>query len=111
MLMLVAVVREEVLGFLAIHVHNEWAGEIHIMAIQPASRRKGIGRALQARAEDNLRKRGCEFMTVKTLSPSRECEEYMRTREFYLAMGFRPLEEFKTLWGEANPCLFMAKKL
>jgi len=26
-------------------------------------------------------------------------------------MGFRPVEEFKTLWGEAHPCLLMIKAL
>ena len=29
----------------------------------------------------------------------------------YHAVGFRPLEEFKKLWGEVNPCLFMVKVL
>jgi GNAT superfamily N-acetyltransferase len=28
-----------------------------------------------------------------------------------MGVGFRPLEEFKTLWGEANPCLFLVKSL
>jgi hypothetical protein len=26
-------------------------------------------------------------------------------------MGFRPLEEFPELWGDANPCLQMIKSL
>ena len=34
-----------------------------------------------------------------------------RTRLFYEAMDFRPLEELKTLWGERLPCLIMVKKL
>ncbi|MFA6119201.1 MAG: hypothetical protein WCT85_06020 [Parachlamydiales bacterium] len=50
-------------------------------------------------------------MTVKTLSPSADDENYAKTRAFYLSMGFYPLEEFKTLWDENNPCLFMIKVL
>ena len=36
---------------------------------------------------------------------------YAQTRAFYLAMGFRPLEELRKLWDEANPCLIMVKRL
>lgn len=31
-------------------------------------------------------------------------EEYDRTNQFYLALGFRDFEVFPTLWGEENPC-------
>lgn len=99
------------IGFLALNLHNEWTAEIHVMAIHPDLHRQGLGKKLQIRAESYLRQNGYEYMTVKTLSSSRKCEEYERTRIFYAAMGFRPLEELKTLWGEASPCLFMVKTL
>ncbi|MEN6523457.1 MAG: N-acetyltransferase, partial [Anaerolineaceae bacterium] len=47
----------------------------------------------------------------KTLDASRCCEEYDRTRAFYEAMGFRPLEVFPELWDKDNPCLLMVKRL
>ncbi len=47
--------------------------------------------------------RNVEFLQVKTLSAKHPDAGYGRTRQFYLAMGFRPLQEFPTLWGEANP--------
>ena len=31
-------------------------------------------------------------------------------RAFYLACGFRPLEEFPTLWGPENPALQLVKR-
>ena len=37
--------------------------------------------------------------------------ETWETREFYLSMGFAPLEIFPLFWNEENPCLFMAKYL
>ena len=52
-----------------------------------------------------------EYLQVKTLGPSHPDENYASTRAFYLAMGFRPLEEFKHIWDEHNPCLIMVKKL
>jgi len=102
---------DAVAGFLSLSLHNEFTGEIHVMGIKKEYHRKGIGKELVAHAEAYLAKRKFEFLTVKTLSPSRKSVEYDATRQFYLAMGFRPLEEFKTLWGEANPCLFLAKTI
>jgi len=101
----------EVVGFLTIKQHTECAGEIHVMGVRQDVQRRGIGRALLVKAEEHLTKRGVEYLQVKTLSPARPNEHYRRTREFYAAMGFRPLEEFPLLWGEANPCLQMVKKL
>jgi len=34
-----------------------------------------------------------------------------RTRSFYAAMGFLPLEETTAFWGEDQPCLAMVKVL
>ena len=47
---------------------------------------------------------------VKTLGPSDHDEGYERTRRFYGACGFVPLEEIHGLW-EHNPCLLMVKRL
>jgi ribosomal protein S18 acetylase RimI-like enzyme/catechol 2,3-dioxygenase-like lactoylglutathione lyase family enzyme len=101
----------EVIGFLSFNKHNNCSAEIHVMGVLEKYHRKGIGQKLVARAEDILREQGLKFLTVKTLSASRASEEYDRTRKFYLKIGFSPVEEFKTLWGEANPCLFLLKEL
>ncbi len=108
---LLALVDGEVVGFLTIKQHNEYAAEIHVMGIRPDRQRKGVGRALVRRVEQILRERGVEYLQVKTLSPSHPDEGYARTRKFYYAMGFRPLEEFRGLWGEESPCLQMIKYL
>ena len=63
------------------------------------------------RAEEWLRSERIEFLQVKTLGPSRPDLDYERTGKFYEAVGFRPLEEFPTLWGERLPCLQMVKSL
>ena len=98
-------------GFLSLTLHNKFTGEIHVMGVKREFHRKGVGKDLVVHAESYLAERGFKFLTVKTLSPSRESPEYEKTRKFYLALGFVPLEEFKTLWGTANPCLFLAKTI
>ena len=99
------------IGFLSLHIHNEWTAEIHVIAVRSEFHRNGIGRRLFAVAEDYLRKRRCEFLSVKTISASSPNKEYESTRRFYFSMGFKPVEEFRALWGEANPCLLMIKSL
>ena len=81
------------------------------MGILEPYHRKGIGHQLLSVIESDLRKDGFKFLSVKTLSESRPNKEYDRTRNFYLKLGFSPVEEFKTLWGDANPCLFLIKAL
>jgi ribosomal protein S18 acetylase RimI-like enzyme len=106
-----AKVNGQVMGFITIKEHNEYSAEIHIIGVHPGAHRKGIGQALICAAEKDLQERGFEYLQVKTLSSAHPDENYAKTRAFYLSVGFRPLEEFKSLWGEANPCLQMIKSL
>jgi GNAT superfamily N-acetyltransferase len=81
------------------------------MGVSPQMHRKGMGRALMNQAQVWLKGQGIEYMQVKTLGPSHPDAGYAQTRAFYEAMGFRPLEEFKQIWNEHNPCLIMIKQL
>lgn len=107
----VASIKGDSIGFISLHLHNEWTAEVHVMAVHPRYHKKGIGKQLLAVVEKYLKKRNCEFLTVKTVSSAHPNTEYEGTRRFYFSMGFRPVEEFKTLWGETNPCLLMIKSL
>ena len=98
-------------GFLTLRLHTVDAAEISVMGVMPSDHRRGAGRALVAAAEAYLRGAGFCFLQVKTLSSAHPDPYYARTRAFYLAVGFRPLQEFPMLWGEANPCLQMVKVL
>ena len=107
----VAYVEEGPVGLASVNHHNECTAELHVIAVHPEFHRKGIGRLLIDTVESHLKQLNSQFLSVKTLSPSRPDKRYEQTRRFYLAMGFKPVEEFKTLWGEANPCLLMIKVL
>ena len=106
-----ATAANQTIGFLTLKQHTPYAAEIHVMGILPDWQRQGVGRALLTASEAYLREIGVEFLQVKTLSARHPDVGYGRTRQFYLAMGFRPLEEFPTLWGEANPCLQLIKQI
>ena len=102
---------ENVIGFLMIKNHFTESTEIHCLGVMPEHHRTGIGRILVKAVENHLKKEGRTFLQIKTVSDDRECEAYAKTRMFYLAMGFTPLEVFPTLWDESNPCLLLVKSL
>ena len=98
-------------GMATILRHSEYSAEIYVMGVLPEYHRMGIGRALLRRAEESLARDGVEFLQVKTLSPRHPDEGYERTRAFYLASGFRPLEEFPLLWSPDQPALQLIKAI
>lgn len=101
----------EPVGVLLAQRHFPQSAEIHLLATDPARHRQGAGRALVHALEADLAADGTEFLQVKTLGPSHPDAGYELTRRFYLAMGFRPLEELHGIWGADNPCLIMIKRL
>lgn len=96
-------------GITTLKHHSPYAAEIYLMAVKPAFHRAGIGRTMLRTFEARLATDGVEFLQVKTLSASRPHEGYANTRAFWLSCGFRPLEEFPSLWDPANPALQLIK--
>ena len=107
----IARIDEVPVGFLTIQQHFPEAAEIFVMGVQPKNHRQGIGVKLLRAAENYLRQEGSSYLQVKTLSPAHPDPGYAKTRQFYLAMGFVPLEEFPALWDESNPCLLLVKRI
>lgn len=81
------------------------AVDIHLLAVRPEFHGLGIGKALVETAKDYGRSNGAKFLTVKTLGPSTENVAYSKTRMFYVAVGFEPLEEIADFWGKGYPML------
>jgi coenzyme F420-0:L-glutamate ligase/coenzyme F420-1:gamma-L-glutamate ligase len=96
-------------GFLALKLHTPRAAEIHVMGVRPDRHRDGIGRALVRAAEVWCAQEGVEYLQVKTIAATSPDESYARTRAFYEAMGFVPLEVFPELWHPRNPALQLVK--
>ena len=104
-----AVDNGEVVGLMLLKPHFTTAVEVYLLAVVPARHRSGVGRTLIAAAEAWAKARGARYLTVKTRGPSLPYEPYERTRAFYEATGFIPLEEFTEIWGPENPALLMVK--
>jgi len=96
-----------VIGVLAPMRHAASA-EIYLIAVLPEWHRHGVGRSLVAAFEAAAAADGVRLLQVKTLGPSHPDEGYARTRSFYEALGYAPLEEFHDLWPD-NPALIMVK--
>lgn len=101
----------DVVGFIAVKQHNEYSAEIYVMGVNQKYHGKGIGKELFKHAYMWCKNNGIEYLQVKTLDASHPDKNYARTRRFYCSVGFRPLECFRTLWDEYNPCLVMVMKI
>ena len=102
---------EKAVGFLALHGHNFATSEVHVMGVLAEYHRQGIGRQLVDWAIERCMAQGKRFLIVKTLAASDPHPGYARTRLFYEAMGFLPIQVFPELWDKDNPCLLMGMAL
>jgi len=101
---------EDLVGFASVERHFARAAEIHCMGVAPEAHGRGVGRALVAEVESWAAAWGVRHLQVKTLGPSVRDPNYARTRGFYRAVGFDPLEEMTTLWDDW-PCLLLVKQV
>ncbi len=101
----------KLVGFFSVNYHNEHTAELHVLAVSADYHRKGVGRALYLAIESDLKAGAVKFVQVKTLGESAGDTNYEKTRQFYMALGFYPLEEITDFWGEGTPCLFMVKSI
>ena len=99
-----------VVGFVGLKRLGSHAIELNVIGVLPQHHRKGIGSALLRAVEAEARDSGVSFLHTKTLSPSKPNEAYEKSREFWRAAGFLPLDEH-LLWGPSNPCLVLLKAL
>ncbi|HEY2051659.1 MAG TPA: GNAT family N-acetyltransferase [Caulobacteraceae bacterium] len=101
----------QALGLMVLMDRGFSAIDVHLLAVRPNLHRQGVGRALIERACAVARDLGKLYVTVKTRGPSLPYEPYDRTRAFYEAVGFEPLEELTAIWGPENPCLIMVMRV
>lgn len=94
---------QEPIGFLYLNETGKDTAELAVMGVVKEYHRRGIGRELFAEAKRSACEKGYSFMQVKTVQMGKY-EEYDRTNQFYIALGFREFEVFPTLWDECNPC-------
>jgi GNAT superfamily N-acetyltransferase len=103
-------VEDSTVGVALIDRHFPQTGEIHLIAVAPEHHRSGVGSALVAAVEADLRADGARLLEVKTVGASHDDAGYADTRHFYEGRGFLPLEEITNLdWD--GPTLILIKPL
>ena len=77
-----------IVGFVSVRIYpSSQMGEMDMIAVDPAARRQGIGRALAEHALTQMREQGCVVATVATGGD----EGHASARALYEGMRFTPL--------------------
>ncbi len=77
------------------------------IAVDPSGRRKGAGRELLQRVEDDIRKVGGRLIFVETSG----LEKYAPTRRFYLATGYLQEATIKDFYAPGDDLVIFTKHL
>lgn len=103
-------INDEPAGFIVMNSTSKDCADIFVMAVKKKHHRTGIGSTLNNAYEAMAKERGFTYSQVKTVQMG-HYKEYDDTNRFYIAMGYRELECFPTLWDEWNPCQIYVKYL
>lgn len=101
-------VDDEAVGFVVLNETSVDCAEIFVMGIRKEFHGIGIGKKLNKEYESMAKKLGYTYSQVKTVEKG-HYEEYDITNSFYVAVGYKELECFPTLWDEWNPCQVYVK--
>ncbi len=105
-----AVEGEQVVGVALLAQHFPQSRELHLLAVRRDRHRQGIGRLLVEAVVTDLRTADVRLLEVHTVGPSYESEGYARTRAFYEAVGFVPMNELQRIdWS--GPTLILVRPL
>lgn len=103
-------VNDEVAGYVVLNATSKDCADIFVMGVKKKFHRMGIGSKLNDAFETMAKKLGYTYSQVKTVKMG-HYKEYDITNNFYMAMGYKELECFPTLWDEWNPCQIYVKYL
>ena len=103
-------VNDEVAGYVVLNATSKDCADIFVMGVKKKFHRMGIGSKLNDAFETMAKKLGYTYSQVKTVKMG-HYKEYDITNNFYMAMGYKELECFLTLWDEWNPCQIYVKYL
>lgn len=102
---LVAEVEERIIGYIIGALR--WGNTGHILAIgvDPEHRRKGVGSALMAEAMGRLKIKGARLIRLEVRKSNTSAQE------FYLALGFRRMEEIPCYYEDGETAIAMEMEL
>lgn len=97
-------------GMITLEFPYPQTANIYWMAVAKTYHNNHIGKKLLAAAENYCLENGYSTLTVETVSPKQEDENYLKTYHFYEKNGFKPLFEIRTYDSE-NLMIYMHKML
>ena len=80
---------------------------LYWICVHPDAQAGGVGRALQAHAEEFVRSHGGERLVLETSSR----EGYTRTRRFYESAGYTVAGRIADFYGPGDDCVLYCKPL
>lgn len=101
---------EDYLALISIDFPYPNNSNIYWMGVLRNFHKQGVGHQLIEEACKFAKQNGAKTMTVETLAPSESDENYLKTYNFYLSVGFSPLLNLKPNGYEWN-MVYMAKTL
>jgi GNAT superfamily N-acetyltransferase len=105
-----AKVDEKYVGLISIDLPYSENANIYWMGILRQYHRTGVGKILSCEAFCRAKNIGAKTISVETLSPEEEDENYLKTYQFYKSLGFTPLFNLKPEGYEWN-MVYMFKSL
>jgi ribosomal protein S18 acetylase RimI-like enzyme len=100
--------RDELLGFACYGRRDLTDGvfDLYYIAVDPPSRRTGVGRRLLASSEDAAREAGGRMLIAETSGTPR----YESTRKFYLGMGYKVEATIKDFYKVGDDLAIFIKR-
>lgn len=98
------------IGLLTLEFPFKNNANIYWMAVKRANQAQNIGTSLIKAAENYCRDKGYQSITVETLSPKNNDNNYLKTYQFYIKAGFQPLFELNT-YGPEFLMVYMQKTI
>ncbi len=83
--------------------HSTW--HLYWICVHPSAQRRGLGRALQARAEEFIGERGGERMVLETSGRP----GYEGQRRFYEQAGYACVGHIRDYYKAGDDCIFYCK--
>ncbi|MFN7147332.1 MAG: GNAT family N-acetyltransferase [Myxococcota bacterium] len=80
---------------------------LYWICVHPRAQKLGVGRALQAAAEDFVRARGGERVVLETSGRP----DYARTRRFYADAGYAEVGRIVDYYKPGDDCVYFCKAL
>ncbi len=101
----------EYVGFYSLREENKDVLDMYVLGVLREYHSGGVGSSLQHYVDDYAKKKGYSYLMVLTLAAAANDSAYLKTRKFYLNMGFFDFYRNDAIFSKDDPCQIMVKRL